>query len=220
LAIIAQAIRAILLAYMYASFAMARVPNVEDSLIRPIPRDAEALSLLISYIEVLEARRTPPTVEIMRAVVLHIYDLIALTIGATRDVTALAEGRGGRAAKLHAIKSDIVANLSHPNLTIRSLAMRHKLTPRYIQRLFESEGLTFTQFVTGRRLNHAYRALIDPRFANHDMSAIAFEAGFGDLSYFYRTFRRCYGLTPSDLRKEAHRETDGAPETPLLHKGT
>jgi hypothetical protein len=27
-------------------------------------------------------------------------------------------------------------------------------------------------------------------------------------------------VTPSDLRKEAHRETDGAPETPLLHNGT
>jgi AraC-like DNA-binding protein len=193
----------------------ALVPNVEDSLILPIPRDAEALSLLISYIEVLEARRAPPTVELLRAVVVHIYDLIALTIGATRDVTVLAKGRGGHAAKLHAIKSDIAANLGHRNLSIGSLAMRHKVTPRFIQRLFESEGLTFTQFVIGRRLDYAYRALIDQRFANYDMSAIAFEAGFGDLSYFYRTFRRCYGLTPSDLRKAAQREKDGAPRSPI-----
>ena len=61
-------------------------------------------------------------------------------------------------------------------------------------------------------LDRACRALVDPRGANHDMSAIACEVGFGDLSYFYPAFGRCCGLTPSDLRKAAQRKTDGAPE--------
>jgi AraC-like DNA-binding protein len=34
----------------------------------------------------------------------------------------------------------------------------------------------------------------------HSITAIAFDAGFGDLSYFNRTFRRRYGATPSDIR--------------------
>jgi AraC-like DNA-binding protein len=32
------------------------------------------------------------------------------------------------------------------------------------------------------------------------ISAIAFAAGFGDLSHFNRAFRRHFGKTPSDTR--------------------
>jgi AraC-like DNA-binding protein len=38
---------------------------------------------------------------------------------------------------------------------------------------------------------------------------VAYEAGFGDLSYFNRTFRRRYGATPSDVREAARRAKDG-----------
>ena len=47
--------------------------------------------------------------------------------------------------------------------------------------------------------------LIDPRYADRGISAVAYEAGFGDLSYFNRTFRRRYGATPSDVRAAAAR---------------
>ena len=47
--------------------------------------------------------------------------------------------------------------------------------------------------------------LRDPRFAERTITAIAYEAGFGDLSYFNRAFRRRYGETPSDVRAAAVR---------------
>jgi AraC-like DNA-binding protein len=37
------------------------------------------------------------------------------------------------------------------------------------------------------------------------ISAIAYDAGFGDVSYFNRTFRRPYGVTPSEVREAAQR---------------
>jgi AraC-like DNA-binding protein len=74
------------------------------------------------------------------------------------------------------------------------------VTPRYLHRLFEREGLTYTQFVLRHRLNRAYRMLRDRRLAMLTVSAIAYQAGFGDLSYFNRTFRRRYGCTPSAVR--------------------
>jgi AraC-like DNA-binding protein len=74
------------------------------------------------------------------------------------------------------------------------------VTPRYVHKLFETEGITFTQFILDRRLDRAYRSLRDLRFANRSITSIAYDAGFGDLSYFNRTFRRHYGATPSDIR--------------------
>ena len=38
--------------------------------------------------------------------------------------------------------------------------------------------------------------------ADRSISAVAYEAGFGDLSYFNRTFRRRYRATPSQVRQE------------------
>jgi AraC-like DNA-binding protein len=57
--------------------------------------------------------------------------------------------------------------------------------------------------VLDQRLARAYRLLGDPRCADHTVSAIAFAAGFGDLSYFNRVFRARYGATPSDVRAGA-----------------
>ena len=85
-------------------------------------------------------------------------------------------------------------------------AARHGVTRRYVDMLFEVEGATFSEFVVDQRLARAHRMLSDPRFAGRTVNAIAFDVGFGDLSYFNRTFRRRYGATPSDVRNAAHRE--------------
>jgi AraC-like DNA-binding protein len=60
-----------------------------------------------------------------------------------------------------------------------------------------------TQYVLDQRLALAYHRLRHPRFAGRTVSSIAHDAGFGDLSYFNRTFRRRYSVTPSDVRRRA-----------------
>jgi AraC-like DNA-binding protein len=42
--------------------------------------------------------------------------------------------------------------------------------------------------------------LADPRHAGWTVSAIALEAGFGDVSYFNRRFRRRFGAPPTHFR--------------------
>ena len=68
--------------------------------------------------------------------------------------------------------------------------------------LFETEGTTFSQFVLARRLSLARRMLADPWLDHQAIAAIAYEAGFGDLSYFNRAFRRHFGMTPGEVRME------------------
>ena len=139
--------------------------------------------------------------ELRQLVSIHIHDLIAVALGATRDGVAVAEGRGLRAARLRAVKAHILANLGNSNLTVNLVALRQGVTPRYVQMLFEAEGVTFSEFVLGRRLMRVYRELCDPRFNHTSISGFAFAAGFGDLSYFNRTFRRRFGMPPSELRQ-------------------
>ena len=131
---------------------------------------------------------------------MHIHDLIALSIGARQDAIATAEGRGVRAARLRAIKADIARNLGDCGLTVTLVAARHGVTPRYIHKLLESEGVTFSEFVLRNRLAVAHRLLVDRRLGYRSIASVAFGAGFADLSYFNRTFRRQYNATPTYVR--------------------
>jgi AraC-like DNA-binding protein len=173
-------------------------------LARPIPKQVETLQLLSNYIDGLI--KTPTlSADAARLVVTQIYDLAALTMGATRDAAEIAKGRGLRVARLRAIKADIADRLVGLDLSVQTVAARQGVSPRYVQMLFEQGGTTFSRYVISQRLVRAYRMLTDSRFADRSITSVAFGAGFGDLSYFNRAFRRCYGRTPSEVRAEAGR---------------
>jgi AraC-like DNA-binding protein len=180
------------------------VADLEDATVRRIGRETEALRLLVAYVTTLQdfAAASP---ELRHLAATHVDDLAALAIGCTRDGAALASGRGMRAARLRAIKDHIGANLCNHALTVTAVAVRQRVSPRYIHKLFEAEGITFSHYVLDARLARARRMLTDPRHANMTVSAIAYATGFGDLSHFNRAFRRCYGATPSEMRAEPAR---------------
>ena len=140
------------------------------------------------------------TPELRSSTATHILDLVALSLGATRDGAAIANGRGMRAARLHAAKADILEHLGSPELSVAVVARRQRVTPRYIHLLFEAEGMTFSEYVLSQRLTRAYRILSNPRFNDQNISTVAFSVGFGDLSYFNRTFRQRFRATPTDVR--------------------
>ena len=64
-------------------------------------------------------------------------------------------------------------------------------------------GTTFSEYVLEQRLALARRLLADPRQRREKIASVAFAAGFGDLSYFYRAFRRRYDELPTDVRARA-----------------
>jgi AraC-like DNA-binding protein len=89
-------------------------------------------------------------------------------------------------------------------LSPAAVAAHLGVTPRYVHMLFEPEGVSFAQFVLGRRLLCARRLVADPRMSGRSISAIAFDAGFGDLSTFNRNFRLRFGCTPTEVRDAGH----------------
>lgn len=179
------------------------VPNFADIPVVALPANTQALRLLTCYLHTLGAEEAIETPEAGHLVAQHIHDLAALALGTSRDAMVVAQERGGRAARLVAIKQDILSHLADPDLSVASLAARQGLGPRYIHMLFERSGATYSEFVVAERLIRAHRMLTDPRTSAYPIGAIALKVGFGDLSYFNRCFRRKYGGTPSEVRAMA-----------------
>jgi AraC-like DNA-binding protein len=180
-----------------------RLAGPQDWFLRRIPKCTPALGLLTGYLKIAWQTHTLADRDLQRVLVSHFYDLIAVTIGATRDATEMARTGGIRAARLHAIKQDIAKNLDRPDLSVTNLADRHGCTPRFVQRLFETEGTTLTEYVLAQRLARAHRMLTDAQHAGEKISAVAYDSGFGDVSYFNRAFRRHYGAPPSEIRAQS-----------------
>ena len=189
-------------AFTVSRAAMKRlVPDIGATFARRIPASSPALQMLMRYLDLARRDNVVTTPELAAAFTDHVCDLLALALGPTRDAAEQARTRGLPAARLQAIKDDIADNLGRPDLSVHSLAARHKVSVRYVQKLFEESGCTFTQFVMEERLIAAHKALA----ARSDVPilGIAYELGFNDVSYFNRSFRQRFGCTPSDVRNAA-----------------
>lgn len=179
-----------------------RLAAGHDGFLRRVPQGTPALSLLINYMNVAWPEHGFADPDLQQALVSHLHDLMAVAIGATRDAAETAQGRGLPAARLRAIKLDIERYLDQPDLSVSALAARHRCTPRSVQRLFEMEGTTFTEYVLTQRLARVRARLLDQRFDSEKISSIAYDCGFSDVSYFNRMFRRSFGAAPTDIRAE------------------
>ena len=178
--------------------------NLEAAYGRTIPAENRALQLLIAYLGILEEMDDAASShDFEPQVVTHIHDLMALAIGERRDTAEISKSRGARAARLRAIKHDIANCIGQPDLSVATIAARQRVKARWVQRLFQSEDTTFTEYVLAQRLVRAHRKLTNPLYADQKISSIALDTGFGDLSYFNRAFRRRYGVAPSELRAAA-----------------
>jgi AraC-like DNA-binding protein len=181
--------------------------DADDALMRHIPRNAEALQLLTKYVGIQQTNPALAQSELRPLIVNHVYDLVAASVGATRDAMEVARGRGMRAARLAAIRADVLANLSEMRLSAKTVASRHGLTDRYVHLLFEETGQTFSQFVEEERLKRAYTLLTDSTQVAMRIGDIASYLGFGEHSTFNRAFRRRFGDTPGNVRRT--RRSDG-----------
>jgi AraC-like DNA-binding protein len=79
------------------------------------------------------------------------------------------------------------------------------MTPSALCRLFKrSRHRTFTEYVNELRTNEACRLLAT---GGVRITSVAFEAGFENLSYFNRVFRRTRGMSPTAYRRSWNLES-------------
>jgi AraC-like DNA-binding protein len=59
-------------------------------------------------------------------------------------------------------------------------------------------SLTYSDFIIELRISYTCQLLKD---SNLTITQIAFDAGFNNISYFNRTFKKSKGISPRDYRK-------------------
>ncbi len=162
-------------------------------LMRPIPKAHPPLKLLITHAAYLLMRgaHAPGEAEMIAA---HFKQVLPMVVEYLHD-----DANADRAsANLSRIKAYIESRLHDPRFDLASVAAKFGVTPRHVQKLFQRERTTFSRHVLERRLETA-RSLVLQQ-ANRPISTIAYDIGFGDLSYFNRMFRQRFGMTPSAMR--------------------
>jgi AraC family transcriptional regulator, positive regulator of tynA and feaB len=87
-----------------------------------------------------------------------------------------------------------------PELRIGKVAAHLKVSQRYVQKLFEGTGSTFSETLVSAQLDACYRALTDTRRRRRTIADIAFSSGFNELSWFHRCYKQRWSETPGDTR--------------------
>lgn len=105
---------------------------------------------------------------------------------------------------IHRIRAFIESRLDDPDLAPLDIAQANHISIRYLQRLFEAEGMTVTDWVRRQRLERCRAELCDPRHLRTTISGIAARWGFPDSSYFSRIFKAAYNETPRTVRSRTH----------------
>jgi AraC-like DNA-binding protein len=99
----------------------------------------------------------------------------------------------------------VAESFTEPGLTLAAVAQRQGVTPRYLQRLLERSGTSFSTHVNELRLQRAFALLTEPHANTRRIADIALQAGFSDISHFNRLFRARFGDTPTGVRGGAWR---------------
>jgi AraC-like DNA-binding protein len=176
------------------------VPDLGRLFGHSMPAANPAQRMLLRYLRLARADHIAADPALQHAFADHVCDLLALVLGATRDAAELARTRGVPAARFRAFQDDIRKSHGRPDFSVHTVAARHGISPRYVQRVFEERGTTFTQYLSEQRLASAHQAL---RGSTAAISTIAYDCGFSDVSHFNRLFRQRFGCTPSDVRNSA-----------------
>ncbi|WP_183796836.1 acetamidase/formamidase family protein [Paraburkholderia fungorum] len=108
-----------------------------------------------------------------------------------------------QAAIFSRVCRSIDARLGDPKLSLALLAAEERVSQRYLQKLFETAGQSFSTYLRLRRLERCRVELVDPQYEKTSISDICFRWGFNDPAHFSRAFREQYHTSPRAFRHEA-----------------
>lgn len=184
---------------------LSRLKLKDSALACRLGKAAPGVQLLRQYLEVAQRNGALTTAAEQQLFATHIYDLVALALGANTDTIEQAARGGVRAARLKAAKDFIDGHLFEPGLCDQTVAAHLDVSDRYVRMLFADEETSCKAYIDGQRLAKAYAMLSNPVHAGLKIIDLAYRCGFNDISTFNRAFRARYDATPSDVREKGRR---------------
>jgi AraC-like DNA-binding protein len=171
----------------------------DGAVMRRLPGRSEGMQLLRAYLRALEKGHLNTWRDGRETIRQHVIDLIALAIASHGAVGESGLG-AVQAARRAALFAYIAAHFQDPELDVATVARSQGISPRYLHRLIETTGTSFTAHVTELRLQRAFTLLTEACQGERRIADVALEAGFSDISHFNRLFRARFSDTPSGVR--------------------
>ncbi|WP_018758376.1 helix-turn-helix domain-containing protein [Paenibacillus terrigena] len=96
-------------------------------------------------------------------------------------------------------KKFIDANYHQDHISLQDVAERFQISPAYLSRLLRQElGMSFIDYVTEVRIQHALRLMQDPQVKIYEISE---RIGYASQHYFSVAFKKVLGVSPTEYRK-------------------
>jgi AraC-like DNA-binding protein len=182
-----------------------RVPDADDLVLKPLDPANPALGYLRPYLGLiagLDVMVNEP--ELAQYASAALVDLVALALGARREIAELAQRGGLRAARLQAVLAAIKKGFTDPAFSANDVGLKLGVSSNYVQKLLHETGSNFTERVLELRLQKSRSMLASPQHYDVKVSEIAYVCGFNEISYFNRCFRRRFGAAPNEYRGKRH----------------
>jgi AraC-like DNA-binding protein len=133
----------------------------------------------------------------------HVGDLLTTLIANQASPAAAEEDDQAARAFVRRIRHYVNQHLADPDLTPESIAAAHRISLRYLYKLWALEGTTIGRWIQQRRLEECRRELGRLGQSGPAISVVAQRWGFVNAAHFSRSFRTVYGQSPSDWRNQS-----------------
>ncbi|GKX56717.1 hypothetical protein SOASR030_28290 [Leminorella grimontii] len=114
---------------------------------------------------------------------------------------AMPPQSAGRSTIFYLAQQYLEDRLSNPDLNISDCANACGISVRYLQKLFHEQGTSVNRWIHQKRLENYKAALMNPLMADRNITQLAYDCGFSDISNLSRKFKSEYLMTPSEYRK-------------------
>ncbi|PWC12085.1 AraC family transcriptional regulator [Brenneria roseae subsp. americana] len=133
----------------------------------------------------------------------HLADILLnlITMSLSELSMALPVQSMGRSTIFYIALQYIEKHLSEPELNVQDCARACGISVRYLQKLFHEQGTSVNRWIHQKRLEHYKSELANPLMANKNITQIAYDCGFRDISNLSRRFKAEYSITPSEYRR-------------------
>ncbi|HEY3598943.1 MAG TPA: acetamidase/formamidase family protein [Paraburkholderia sp.] len=142
----------------------------------------------------------------LRPLELALAEFLVASLAGHQHEASISGLTSSQAAIFSRVCRSIDARLGNSNISLTLIAKEERVSSRYLQKLFETVGQSFSAYLRLHRLERCRAELVDPLYEKMSISDICFRWGFNDPAHFSRTFREQYQMSPRAFRHEASLE--------------